>query len=64
MNNPISQNYMLVENKLQNELYYLEDGSVVKYIGFLPCDGHYVRYVPDKKHEFVLPHGTKFYKVQ
>lgn len=55
---------MLVENKLQNELYYLEDGSVVKYIGFLPCDGHYVRYVPDKKHEFVLPHGTKFYKVQ
>jgi hypothetical protein len=61
---PVSQNFQLVTNLFQGELYYLEDGDVVKYEGFIPADGHYVRFVPDSKHEFVLPHGTKFYRVR
>jgi hypothetical protein len=48
-------------NQFSGEKYYLTDGSVVMYLGFIPKDGHIVRYIPDDKHEFVLPCNTKFY---
>jgi hypothetical protein len=51
-----------VLNKLQGEYYYIESGEPVKYVGFIPKEGHIVRFIPDTHGEFTLPHDTKFYK--
>jgi hypothetical protein len=50
-----------VKNLFAGTNYFLQDGTLVKYKGFVPKDGHHVESTDDEKVEIILPHDTKFY---